>query len=72
MGGQGVGAEFFAQDAKARVGGEAEFDLFAPNAGNDDLYRPSTDRALTAANLSIFTLPVMPAVRPPSLFAYRR
>ncbi len=30
-------------DAKARVGGEAEFDLFAPNAGNDDLYRPLGD-----------------------------
>ncbi len=40
VGGRGVGAEFFAQDAKARVGGEAEFDLFAPNTGNDDLYRP--------------------------------
>ncbi len=40
MGGRGIGAEFFAQDAKARVGGEAEFDLFTPKTGNDDLYRP--------------------------------
>ncbi len=40
VGGRGVGVEFFAQDAKARVGGEAEFDLFATNACNDDLYRP--------------------------------
>jgi hypothetical protein len=27
-------------DAKARVGGEAEFGLLAPNAGDEDLYRP--------------------------------
>ncbi len=37
---RGVGAEFFAQDAKARVGGEAEFDLLAPDTGNNDLYWP--------------------------------
>jgi hypothetical protein len=27
-------------DAKARIGGETEFDLFAPNTSNSDLYRP--------------------------------